>query len=120
MTKRATDFSNKTTFSFAYPEDLKSAYAFYCARYKDMSFSEFLELPLSEFMAKMQSMPETEPLYKIIQSRVVEISKIKDKEERDRWRELKRANAIPEIYLSLAEIDSEVMGKIINIKELTQ
>lgn len=54
---------------------------------------------------KFNSIPETEPLYKIIQSRTIDINKIKDKEEKKYWREQKRINKIPDIYLSNKEID---------------
>ena len=82
--------SNKTYFCFAYPSDLDQAYAFYCARYKDMSFKEFLELGITDFMKKLASIPESEPLYTIIKSRTIDLSKIKDKDERKYWSNLKR------------------------------
>ena len=94
---------NKTYFCFAYPRDLDEAYAFYCSRYKDMSMKEFLNLGITEFMRKF-SIPETEPLYKIIKSRTIDIGTIKDKNERKYWKELKRINAIPEEYLSTEEV----------------
>lgn len=55
-------------------------------------------------MKKFQSIPETEPLYTIIKSRTVDIDKIKDKEERKYWRNLKKINAIPSEYISTKEI----------------
>ena len=82
-------------FSFAYWRDLDEAYAFYCARYENISFEDFLNLPLSEFNRKIGSIPENEPLYKIMQSRSINLNKIKDKEERKYWQELKRVNKIP-------------------------
>lgn len=57
---------------------------------------------------KLSSIPENEPLYKIIKSRVIDIQKIKDKEERKYWMELKRINKIPDIYLSDEEIESNI------------
>lgn len=57
---------------------------------------------------KLSSIPENEPLYKIIKSRVIDIKKIKDKEERKYWMELKRINKIPDIYLSDEEIESNI------------
>ena len=33
-----------------------------------MSFKEFMDLGLTEFFMKLNSIPENEPLYKIIQS----------------------------------------------------
>lgn len=94
----------KTTFSFAYPKDLDNAYAFYCARYKDITFKEFLELGLTDFMKKFSSIPENEPLYTIIKSRTIDLGQIKDKNERKYWSSLKKANAIPSEYLSTNEI----------------
>lgn len=53
---------------------------------------------------KLASIPEDEPLFKIIKSRIIDTNKIKDKEERKYWNELKRVNKIPDIYLSEEEI----------------
>lgn len=78
-----------------------------------MTFNEFLQLPLSEFNMKFNSIPENEPLYKIIQSRTIDIAKIKDKEERKYWREQKRINKIPDIYLSNREIEQELKESMI-------
>lgn len=79
-----------------------------------MTYKEFLQLPLSEFNMKFNSIPEDEPLYKIIQSRTIDIAKIKDKEERKYWREQKRINKIPEIYLSTREIEQDLKESMIN------
>lgn len=68
-----------------------------------MSFKEFLNLGITEFTRKF-TIPETEPLYKIIKSRSIDTNSIKDKNERKYWKELKRINAIPEDYLSNEEI----------------
>lgn len=83
-------------------------YDFYCARYENISFDEFMKLGYEAFNIKLRSIPETEPLHTIIKSRTINIGKIKDKEERKYWRELKRANAIPDIYKSNEEIDKEM------------
>lgn len=96
--------NNKTYFSFAYPRDLDQAYAFYCARYENITFKEFLELGISDFMRKFSSIPENEPLYKILKSRTIDIGKIKDKNEKKYWSELKRINKIPEEYIPIDEI----------------
>lgn len=61
---------------------------------------------------KLNSIPESEPLFKIIKSRTIDLAKIKDKEERKYWRELKRANAIPQIYLSDAEVYANLKKEI--------
>ena len=96
--------NNKTYFSFAYPRDLDQAYAFYCARYENITFKEFLSLGISDFMRKFSSIPENEPLYKILKSRTIDIGKIKDKNEKKYWSELKRINKIPEEYIPIDEI----------------
>lgn len=100
--------SNKMTICFAYPEDLEQMYAFYCARYENISFEDFMKLGYREFSMKLNSLPETEPFYKVVKSRTINLSKIKDKEERRYWRELSQINAIPSIYKSNQELDSEL------------
>lgn len=105
---------NKTIFCFAYQEDLDQAYAFYCARYENIKYDEFLQLGLEEFKKKLGSIPESEPLYKIMKSRTINIEKIKDKEERKYWRELKKINKIPNIYLSDEEINEELKNQVKN------
>lgn len=98
----------RTSFTLAYDSDIQQAYAFYCARYDNISYSKFLNLGIREFQMKLGSIPENEPLYKIIKSRVIDISKIKDKEERKYWSELKRVNRIPDIYLSDEEVNNNI------------
>lgn len=61
---------------------------------------------------KLNSIPESEPYYKVIKSRTIEINKIKDKEERKYWQELKRINKIPEIYLPIEELDRDLKNKV--------
>lgn len=95
---------SKTSFCFGYEEDIDQAYSFYCARYENISFKEFLNLGLSDFIRKFQSIPESEPLYTIIKSRIIDLGKIKDKNEKKYWGELKKKNAIPPEYLSVDEI----------------
>ena len=107
--------NNKTYFCFAYPNDLDQAYAFYCARYENISFNEFLKLGISEFMKKFQSIPESEPLFKLLRSRTIDLSKITDKEEKKYWSELKRLNRIPSEYIPVQEIMSELSK---NVKEI--
>lgn len=58
-----------------------------------------MKLGYEEFLMKLGSIPESEPLFTIVKSRVVNIDQIKDKEERKYWRNLKRINRIPDIYL---------------------
>lgn len=91
-------------FCFAYPSDLNQAYAFYCARYKDIEWDEFLKIGKSTFMKKFNSMPESEPLYTIIKSRTMNIDELKDKDEKKYWRKLKRINRIPDEYYTSKEI----------------
>lgn len=69
-----------------------------------MTMKEFRELPLSDFIRKFKSIPENEPLFTIIKARTIDTSKIKDKQEKKYWNELKRINKIPSEYLSVNEI----------------
>lgn len=57
---------------------------------------------------KLSSLPENEPLFKIIKSRIINTSTIKDKEERKYWNELKKINAIPDIYISNEELNNKL------------
>ena len=74
---------------------------------------------ITEFMMKLGSIPESEPIYNIIKSRVINLAKIKDKEERKYWRKQKQINKIPDIYLSNDELDmnmKEMFKKVGGIK----
>ena len=95
-------------FCFAYPHDLDQAYAFYCSRYENITYKEFLNLGLTDFLKKFNSIPESEPLHLIIKSRGINTSKIKDKGERKYWNDLKRINRIPSEYLSAGEIITDL------------
>ena len=97
---------------YAYKKDLIQVYDFYCARYQNISYNEFLNLGINEVMMKMESIPESEPLYTILKSRVVNLAKIKDKNERKHWRELKEINKIPDIYLPNEELDINMNNKL--------
>jgi hypothetical protein len=108
--------NNKMVICFAYPEDLEQMYAFYCARYENISYEQFMKLGYKEFMMKLNSLPETEPFYKVVKSRSINLSKIKDKEERRYWRELSQINAIPSIYKSNKELNSELRQNLKNNK----
>lgn len=94
------------------PYDNKDIYAFWCSRYGNISYNEYLKIGYEEFCMKVASIPETEPLYKIIKSRTIDLQKIKNKEERKYWRDLKRINAIPDIYKSTEEIDMEIQKEL--------
>lgn len=74
-----------------------------------------MKLGYEQFSKKLKSIPEDEPLYKIIKSRTININKIKDKEERKYWRELRRINAIPDIYKSNEELDQQIKQNVKNI-----
>ncbi len=87
-------------------------YDFYTARYKEISFEEFMKLGYEYFSIKLRSIPESEPLHTIIKARTINIGEIKDKEERKYWRKLKRINAIPDIYKTNEEIDREMKQTI--------
>lgn len=102
---------NKTIFCFAYYDDLNQAYAFYCSRYENISWKEFLNLGFFEFKKKLGSIPKSEPLYDIIKSRTIELGKIKDKNERKYWRELKKVNEIPQVFISTREIFENLKAK---------
>ena len=101
--------NNKTVICL--PNDIDQIYSFWCARYRDMPYEKFLKIKKSEFMRKIESIPESEPLHKIVQSRVINLNEIKNKEERRYWSKLKRINKIPDIYLSSQELD-------LNLKEM--
>nr|DAI13183.1 MAG TPA: hypothetical protein [Caudoviricetes sp.] len=79
-----------------------------------MSFEEFMNIGITEFNRKLSSIPKSEPLYEIIQSRKINTSTIKDKEERKHWRNLKKANKIPQLYLSISEIDNILKEELKN------
>ena len=67
-TQRKAKKQTRTIFSFAYQEDLDQAYAFYCSRYENITYKEFMDLGFSDFKRKLGSIPESEPLYKILKS----------------------------------------------------
>ena len=81
--------SNKTIICLPY--DINQIYAFWCARYENISFEKFLDIGITE-----------------LKSRVINIGKIKDKDEKKYWREQKRINKIPDIYLSSKELDEQL------------
>ena len=89
-------------------------YAFYCARYENIEYKDFLKLGYEQFSMKLNSIPKEEPLYEFIKSRTINISKIKDKEERRYWRELKKINRIPDIYKTNDEIENEIKEQLKN------
>ena len=99
-------------FCFAYYKDLEEAYAFYCARYENIRFDEFLNLGLEEFKMKLASIPESEPLHQIMQSRVINTGSIKDKEQRKYWNRLKQENKIPDIYMPNEYINQRAKAQI--------
>ena len=102
------------TMSICLPYDMNNIYAFFCARYGNIKYNDLLEMGYEEFIAKLNSIPSNEPLYDIIKSRVIDLKKIKDKEERKYWNELKRVNKIPDIYKSVNELDDEIKNMVKN------
>lgn len=105
---------NKTLLCLPY--DIIDIYDFWCARYQNISYEEFLNIGISEFDMKIKSIPENEPLYTIIKSRAINLSKIKDKNEKKYWQELKKINKIPYIYLSTEELDNQLKSSLQNSK----
>ena len=71
-----------------------------------------MNLGINEVRRKMASIPESEPLYTIIKSRTINTAKIKDKNERKYWEELKRINRIPDIFISNQEIELDLKKKL--------
>ena len=64
------------------------------------------------YLEEVNSIPESEPLYKIIKSRAININKIKDKNEKKYWRDLKEINKIPDIYKPIKELERELKEKV--------
>ena len=77
-----------------------------------MTYNDLLEMGYEEFSMKLSSIPNNEPLYEVIKSRVIKLSEIKDKEERRYWRNLKKVNAIPDIYKSNKDIYKELASQV--------
>jgi len=94
------------------PYDMDKIYPFMCSRYGNMTYNELLEMGYEEFSMKLSSIPNNEPLYEVIKSRVIKLSEIKDKEERRYWRNLKKVNAIPDIYKSNKDIYKELASQV--------
>ena len=107
----------ETFLCFAYDKDLVQIYDFYCARYENITFKEFMDIGISELQMKIASIPESEPLFTILKSRVINLGKIKDKEERKHWSKLKAENRIPDIYLPNQELDNKLNDKLGGLKD---
>ena len=58
---------------------MKDIYPFICRNYGNISYKELMNMGYEEFMMKLGSIPESEPLFTIYKSRSVNIGKIKDK-----------------------------------------
>ena len=104
--------TNGTILCYAYENDLIQVYDFYCARYENISFEEFLNKGITDIQRKLMSIPESEPLFTIIKSRLINVNKIKNKDERKYWQELKEANKIPDIYIPDDELDDRIKKKL--------
>ena len=96
------------------PYDNKDIYPFFCSRYGNITYNEYLKMGYEEFCMKLNSIPENEPLYKILKSRSINLGKIKNQEERKYWGELKRINEIPDMYKSVDEINKELKESVGN------
>lgn len=94
------------------PYDNKDIYPFFCSRYGNIKYKDYLKMGYEEFSMKLNSIPEDEPLFKILKSRTIDLGKIKDKEERKYWREMKRLNEIPDIYKTIDEIYKELKTEV--------
>jgi predicted transport protein len=66
---------------------------------------------------KIASVPENEPLFNILKSRVINTAKIKNKEERHHWIKLKEENKIPDIYIPNEELDMNLNSKLGGLKD---
>lgn len=102
---------------YAYDKDLIQVYDFYCARYENIRFKDFLDLGISEIQMKIASVPENEPLFNILKSRVINPAKIKNKDERHHWIKLKEENKIPDIYIPNEELDMNLNNKLGGLKD---
>ena len=92
------------------PFDINNIYAFFCARYGSMTYNDLMNMGYEEFIAKINSIPKSEPLFDILKSRSIDLSKIKDKEEKKYWQDLKEVNRIPDIYKTNQEIKKEIIN----------
>jgi hypothetical protein len=106
-----------TILCYAYDKDLIQVYDFYCARYENIRFKDFLDLGISEIQMKIASVPENEPLFNILKSRVINPAKIKNKDERHHWIKLKEENKIPDIYIPNEELDMNLNNKLGGLKD---
>lgn len=69
---------------------------------------------MSEFNRKISNIPENEPLYNRIKSRVIKVNQIKDKDMRSFWQEQKSVYKIPQIYLPSEELDQRLKEELEN------
>lgn len=69
---------------------------------------------MTEFNRKISNIPENEPLYNRIKSRVMRINEIKDKDMRKFWQEQRQTYKIPQIYLSSEELDQKLKEELKN------
>ena len=96
------------------PYDIDNIYSFFCARYGNITYKDLMDMGYEEFTAKLNSIPEDEPLYKIFKARTIDIKTIKEKSEQKYWQELKQVNRIPDIYKSNNEIHNELNNIVKN------
>jgi len=94
------------------PYDNTKIYPFWCSRYENIKYEEYLKIGYEEFMMKLNSVPKDEPLYEMFKARAININKIKDKEEKKYWRELKKAYAIPDEYKPIEILNKELKEQV--------
>lgn len=73
-----------------------------------------MKLGYDEFSMKINSIPEGEPLHITFKARAIKLSQIKDKDQRKYWRDLKKANKIPDKYLSPYELNEQLKEQVKN------
>ena len=87
------------------------------AKPKSPGYTPEEEKVLAKYNNNPKSIPESEPLYNILKSRIINPAKIKNKEERNHWRELKEKNKIPDIYKPSQELDYNLQTKLGGLKD---
>lgn len=97
------------------PNDLKDIYPFMCRNYGNIQYKDLLTMGYEEFSMKLGSIPESEPLFIIFKSRSINLGKIKDKEEKKYWRELKKINKIPDIYKTNEELNKNMKDNMFEL-----
>ncbi len=71
-----------------------------------------MNIGITEFNRKISSIPESEPLFTRIKSRVMNLNEINDKEQRKFWSKQRETYKIPQIYLSSQELDANLKEEL--------